>query len=138
MVRNDYDIDDLLEDLRFRSAVENSRAFEHLERNFDSQEILEEKVLLLKLKGYSQLKARGGEFPLSECSNPRISQALKNTYEQARKNIENYQEMSAQALEEMKREYAAAKAAMTSEQYIGAFEGGWQWKCADYPAKEKQ
>ena len=132
MVRKDYDFEDLSKDLRFKRMVEHSPAFDYLANTFDEPSVLEEKIRLLERKGYSNLNVSGGKLPIRDCSNPRISMALSNIYEQSKKNIETYHEKSKKAVEEMDKKYVELSANVTPEQYLGALQGGWQWKNENY------
>ena len=91
MAKATYSIDDFLSDAKFVDRVESSDASHKIDSDFDNGYITDVKRSLLKLKGYRGLNVKGGRRPLRECSNVRVSRALRNCYRQAKKKVVDYQ-----------------------------------------------
>jgi len=89
MIKAAYTEHNYFNDLAFIKKVEGSPVHRHLNTDFNDPSILNRKITLLKGK-YSDLNTPGGSTPIEQCSNPRVSRALKKIYEQTKKNVTAY------------------------------------------------
>lgn len=138
-MRKDYNLEDFLEDSRFARKVECSPAHNYLDQGFGSPSMALEKARLLREKGYSHLKAKGGSLPIERCTQPCISNALKNTYKQAKKNMAEHSERSRKRAEQFNKDWERARnSPQTTEQTLAAMDGGWYFVKQEHPEEFEQ
>ena len=126
MARPNYDLKDLLSDVKFIEAVEASPAYPYLSRTFDEGHVLVHKIDLLAMK-FKGLNVPGTSrtLPIEDCSHARISQALQRTYQQAQKNVADYQERKAAEWQEKETRWQEIRDQTTLQQHLVALDGYW-------------
>lgn len=126
MLSPHYNFKNLLADIKLIDAVENSPAYDYLGEDFDLDgHIRASKIEALGQRFDNLVVAKGERMSLDDCSDTRISRALRNAYEQAQTNIFNYQEQKEAEWAEKERVWQEIRDATTIEQHLTALDGYW-------------